>query len=66
MCMCNDIFQQKNMYHDQILADRRSYRQFRPVFPDEGEIKRILHAGLLAPYAAAAVGDRRIISGVSL
>ena len=47
--MCDEIFDQKNMHLDQILADRRSYRQFRPEFPDEDEIRRILHAGLLAP-----------------
>ncbi|MEI7856305.1 MAG: nitroreductase family protein [Methanomicrobiales archaeon] len=57
--MCDDIFEQKNVYLDQILADRRSYRQFRPEFPEEDEIRRILHAGLLAPYAAAAVGGSK-------
>ncbi|MDO9326740.1 MAG: nitroreductase family protein [Methanoregula sp.] len=57
--MCDDIFEQKNRHLDQILADRRSYRQFRPEFPEEGEIRRILHAGLLAPYAAAAVGGSK-------
>lgn len=57
--MCDDIFDQKNMYLDQILADRRSYRMFRPEFPEEDAIRRILHAGLLAPYAAAAVGGSK-------
>ncbi len=57
--MCDEIFDQKNMHLDQILADRRSYRQFRPEFPDEDEIRRILHAGLLAPYAAAAIGGSK-------
>ncbi|MFA6226554.1 MAG: nitroreductase family protein [Methanoregula sp.] len=57
--MCDEIFEQKNMHLDQILADRRSYRQFRPEFPDEDAIRRILHAGLLGPYAAAAVGGSK-------
>jgi nitroreductase len=57
--MCDDIFEQKNMHLDQILADRRSYRMFRPEFPEEDAIRRILHAGLLAPYAAAAVGGSK-------
>ena len=55
--MCNDISTQKNVYLDQILAERRSHRMFRPEFCSEDEIRRILHAGLLAPFAAAAVGN---------
>ena len=55
--MCSDIQKQKNIYLDQILAERRSYRMFQPAFPPEDEIRRILHAGLLAPFAAAAVGN---------
>lgn len=57
--MCDEIFDQKNMHLDQILADRRSYRMFRPEFPEEDAIRRILHAGLLGPYAAAAVGGSK-------
>jgi nitroreductase len=57
--MCDEPFDQKNMHLDQILADRRSYRQFRPEFPEEDAIRRILHAGLLGPYAAAAVGGSK-------
>lgn len=53
--MCSDI-QEKNKYLDQILAERRSYRMFTSAIPPEDEIRRILHAGLLAPFAAAAVG----------
>ena len=55
--MCDDITDQKNRYLDQILADRRSHRVFRPEPCSDDEIRRILHAGLLAPFAAAAVGD---------
>ena len=55
--MCTDSNEQKNLILDQILAERRSYRMFRPEFPPEDAIKRIIHAGLLAPFAAAAVGN---------
>jgi len=55
--MCTDITVQKNVFLDQILAERRSHRMFRPDFCSEDDIHRILHAGLLAPFAAAAVGN---------
>lgn len=54
--MCDDIFDLKNRFLDQVLAERRSYRLFRPDVPPDENIHRILHAGLLAPFAAAAVG----------
>lgn len=57
MFMCSDISDQKNVFLDQVLAERRSHRLFRPDFCSEDEIRRILHAGLLAPFAAAAVGN---------
>ncbi|MDO9035756.1 MAG: nitroreductase family protein [Methanoregula sp.] len=57
--MCDEIFDQKNVHLDQILADRRSYRMFTSAIPKEDQIRRILHAGLLAPYAAAAVGGSK-------
>jgi nitroreductase len=57
--MGDDIFDQKNRYLDQILAERRSYRMFRPQYPPVENIQRILHAGLLAPFAAAAVGTSK-------
>jgi nitroreductase len=57
--MCTEVFDQRNVALDQILAERRSYRVFRPEFPTEDEIRRILHAGLLAPFAAAAVGTSK-------
>ena len=57
--MCSDVVKQKNLYLDQILADRRSYRMFTAAIPEEDQIRRILHAGLLAPYAAAAVGGSK-------
>lgn len=55
-CMCDDIFEQRNRYIDQVLAERRSYRMFRVDVPPRDDIHRILHAGLLAPFAAAAIG----------
>ena len=55
--MCDEIADQRNRFIDQVLAERRSYRVFRAVFPDEDDIRRILHAGLLAPFAAATVGS---------
>ena len=57
--MCTDIIEQKNVCLDQILADRRSYRMFTAELPKEDDIRRIIHAGLLAPYAAAAVGGSK-------
>jgi nitroreductase len=55
--MCTESGKQKNVTLDQILAERRSYRMFRQEFPPEDAIRRIIHAGLLAPFAAAAVGN---------
>ena len=55
--MCTGSNEQKNACLDQILAERRSYRMFRPEFPPEDEIRHIIHAGLLAPFAAGAVGN---------
>ena len=57
--MEDDIFDKKNRYLDQVLAERRSYRMFKPDFPPEENIRRILHAGLLAPFAALAVGTSK-------
>ena len=57
--MCTVSPDQKNAILDEILATRRSYRMFLPVIPPEDDIRRIIHAGLLAPYAAAAVGSSK-------
>ena len=54
--MCTEPSSDRNVVLDQILAERRSHRQFTPGIPPEDAIRRIIHAGLLAPYAAAAVG----------
>lgn len=55
--MCTEVFDQQNAALDRILAERRSHRVFRPDPPSSDEVRRILHAGLLAPFAAASVGS---------
>lgn len=47
---------QKNAIIDENIASRCSQRLFLEDEPPEKDITRIIHAGLLAPYAAAAVG----------
>ena len=47
---CNEIF-------DEIIKSRRSTRFFKDEFPSKENIEDILNAGMLAPYAAQAVGD---------
>jgi len=64
--MCTEIMEQKNVCLDQIMAERRSHRMFQPEFPPEDAITRIIHAGLLAPFAVAAVDTHTIISACSL
>jgi len=59
MFMCTDSTDQKNVNLDQILAKRRSYRMFTDEFPPEDAIRRIIHAGLLAPFAAVAAGNSK-------
>ena len=54
--MCTVTTVEKNQILDEILAARRSNRQFRTELPPEDMIREIIHAGLLAPFAAAAVG----------
>ncbi len=57
--MCTITSDQKNAILDEILATRRSHRMFLADVPPEDDIKKILHAGLLAPFAAAAVGGSK-------
>jgi nitroreductase len=47
---CNNIF-------DEIIKSRHSTRVFKDEFPSKENIEDILNAGMLAPYAAQAVGD---------
>src|SRR5512136_3099755 len=55
--MCTETAEQRNSCLDQILTERRSHRIFKPEFPPKDAVMRIIHAGLLAPFAAAAVGN---------
>ena len=57
--MCTEPFEQKNICLDQILAERRSYRMFKADAPPRDYVERIIHAGLQAPYAAAAIGGSK-------
>jgi nitroreductase len=54
MCICSE---EENAVIDRVMGCRRSHRQFNNEVPAEDDIRRILHAGLLAPFAAAAVGN---------
>ena len=47
---CNNIF-------DKIIRSRRSIRFFKDKFPSKENIEDILDAGMMAPYAAQAVGE---------
>jgi nitroreductase len=47
---CNNIF-------DKIIESRRSVRFFKEDFPSKENIEEVLNAGMLAPYAAQAVGE---------
>jgi nitroreductase len=49
----------KNKSLDEIITYRRSIRVFKAESPPLEDIKKIIRAGLLAPYAAQAVGDAK-------
>lgn len=49
---------ERNHIFDEIVKSRRSIRAFNEEKPPKELIKQIIEAGMLAPYAAAAVGDR--------
>lgn len=53
--MSIEIPDPKNFILDRIIVERRSHRQFRQEFPPEDDIRDIIHAGLHAPFAAAAM-----------
>jgi nitroreductase len=44
---------------DEIIAARRSMRAFAPEAPPREAVEKLIAAGLLAPYAALAVGGRK-------
>ncbi len=47
---CSKVF-------DEVIKSRRSIRFFKEEFPSKENIEDILNAGMLAPYAAQAVGE---------
>lgn len=56
--MSTELPDRKNAIFDRIIVERRSHRQFMQEFPPEGDIRDIIHAGLHAPFAAAAMGNK--------
>ncbi|HTX61548.1 MAG TPA: nitroreductase family protein, partial [Methanobacterium sp.] len=50
---------ERNLIFDEIIKSRRSIRAFKDEKPPKEVIENIIKAGMLAPYAAAAVGDSK-------
>jgi nitroreductase len=50
---------QDNAVLDRIIGERRSCRKFTREIPADEQVESILHAGLHAPFAAAAVGNSK-------
>jgi nitroreductase len=48
---------QDNAVLDRIIGERRSHRKFAATVPADEQIESIIHAGLHAPFAAAAIGN---------
>ena len=46
-----------NAVLDRIIGERRSHRRFTAAIPPDHMIESIIHAGLHAPFAAAAIGS---------
>jgi nitroreductase len=61
--MSTEIPDPKNTMLDRIIVERRSHRQFRQEFLPVDDIRDIIHAGLHAPFAAAAMRNTEDISG---
>ena len=55
--MSNDNDKDCTKFFDEIIMSRRSVRFFKDQFPSKDDIENILKAGLMAPYAAQAVGE---------
>jgi len=49
---------QKNAILDEIILERRTHRRFNEEIPSDEMIIEIIHAGLHAPFAAAAVANQ--------
>jgi len=50
---------QDNAVLDRIIGERRSCRKFTREIPTDIQVESILHAGLHAPFAAAAIDDNK-------
>ncbi len=50
---------EKSAILEEIIYSRRSVRNFSPEIPSQERIEKLVLAGLNAPFAAAAVGDRQ-------
>lgn len=50
---------ERNLILDEIIQSRRSVRIFKDNKPPKKNIEDIIEAGMLAPYAAAAVGENK-------
>jgi nitroreductase len=55
-----DIDREYNAYLDRAIEDRRTVRSFTEEEPPREHIEEIVKAGLLAPYAAVAVGPEKV------
>lgn len=51
--------EQKNAILDGIILERRTHRRFNEEIPSDDVIIDIIHAGLHAPFASAAVGNEK-------
>jgi len=51
--------EQKNSILDGIILERRTHRRFKEEIPSDDVIMDIIHAGLHAPFAGAAVGNEK-------
>ena len=51
--------EQKNEILDGIILERRTHRRFKEEIPCDDVIMDIIHAGLHAPFAGAAVGNEK-------
>ena len=51
--------EEANKWLDNVIEQRRTIRAFKTDIPAKKDVEAIIHAGLWAPYAAIAVGDRQ-------
>lgn len=58
--MAREIDAELNNNLDTVIAERRTIRSFDAEAPPREHVEQVLRAGLLAPYAAVAVGDYRL------